>query len=458
MIDMKQHRMQQSLLTAVDTREETIISTVKQVEWIDPLLFYAAGRKLGYKERFYWSDPTQRITMAGIGSVLTFTASSKKRFREIQNLWEKVSIDHSPYAFGTGPLLFGGFTFDPLQEKTETWNSYSDSTLWLPSFMITLKDGEAWLTINKIARKDDHVQDLNEEMKEEVHHILQLSKEPLSDHAVSYIRKREGKLEDWVQTVTAVQKEMEEKNVPKVVLAREMKLETDREVDSANVLEALRIGQPGCYVFAVDYNGSCFLGATPERLVKKERTKYTSMCLAGSIGRGKTAEEDERNAKELLYDEKNRIEHGYVVDSIRKMMEEVCENIVIPQTPGIMKTKHLIHLYTPVEASGTSSLLTMVEKLHPTPALGGTPRNEAMKMIRQQEQIDRGLYGGPIGWLDCEGNGEFAVGIRSGLIKGNHITLFAGCGIVADSKAGLEYEETKMKFKPMLTALGGNTE
>ncbi len=454
---MKQHRMQQSLLTAVDAQEETIISTVEKVEWIDPLLFYAAG--VGYKERFYWSDPTQRVIMAGVGSVFTFTASSKKRFQKVHHVWnkciKKMNVDRSPYSFGTGPLLFGGFTFDSLQKKTDTWDAYADASFWLPAFMITLKDGEAWLTINRITR-DAKAEDIDEDIQVAIRDLLEKSKNPLTEQTVSYVNKRIGKLGDWVQTVTTVQKEMEEKNIPKVVLARKMKLETDRNIDAAPVLEALRIGQPGCYIFAIEQNGSCFLGATPEKLVKKEGGNYTSMCLAGSIGRGSTLEEDEQNGNELLYDEKNRNEHSFVVDSIRKTMEEVCNHVVIPQTPALMKTKHLIHLYTPVEATGTTSLLTMVEKLHPTPALGGTPRNEAMKMIREHEQLDRGLYGGPFGWVDREGNGEFAVGIRSGLIKGNQISLYAGCGIVADSKPELEYEETNMKFKPMLTALGGS--
>jgi menaquinone-specific isochorismate synthase len=123
----------------------------------------------------------------------------------------------------------------------------------------------------------------------------------------------------------------------------------------------------------------------------------------------------------------------------------------------LMKMKYIQHLYTPVigrNREGTS-LLHLVDRLHPTPALGGLPKQAAIEKIREIEQLDRGLYAAPVGWMDHQGNGEFAVAIRSGLIQGNEASLFAGCGIVADSNADSEYKETSIKFRPMLTALGG---
>jgi menaquinone-specific isochorismate synthase len=159
----------------------------------------------------------------------------------------------------------------------------------------------------------------------------------------------------------------------------------------------------------------------------------------------------------LLNDDKNLIEHQYVVDMIKSAMEDTCSEVVIPQHPRLLKLKHIQHLYTPVKGriNQESSLLSLVERLHPTPALGGFPKEKAVEKIREVEDLDRGFYAGPLGWFDHQGNGEFAVAIRSGLIQGNEASLFAGCGVVGDSLSDLEFEETKIKFKPMLSALGG---
>ncbi|HAQ08276.1 MAG TPA: isochorismate synthase, partial [Bacillus bacterium] len=154
---------------------------------------------------------------------------------------------------------------------------------------------------------------------------------------------------------------------------------------------------------------------------------------------------------------KNLIEHQYVVDMIKEAMRETCDEVILPDEPKLMKMKYIQHLYTPVVGKNRegTSLLHLVNRLHPTPALGGLPKKAAVEKIREVEQMDRGLYAAPIGWMDYQGNGEFAVAIRSGLIQGREASLFAGCGIVADSNAESEYTETSIKFRPMLTALGG---
>ena len=215
--------------------------------------------------------------------------------------------------------------------------------------------------------------------------------------------------------------------------------------------------QRDSYVFAFESGGDCFIGASPERLVKKENNKVYSTCLAGSIARGNDTLEDNTLGDELLNDDKNLQEHQYVVDMIKEAIEDTCSNVDIPIRPKLLKLRHIQHLYTPVRgvAKPGTSLLQIAEKLHPTPALGGLPKDSAILKIREVEDLDRGLYGGPLGWFDYRRNGEFAVAIRSGLIQSNEASIFAGCGVVEDSIAEVEYQETKIKFKPMLSALGG---
>jgi menaquinone-specific isochorismate synthase len=450
-----------ALQKAKETNQAVLVSAVKKADWVDPLLFYAAGARIGMTERFYWSDPEQRVALAGIGSAYTITNNKQNRFEEAQKEWEQLLetcvVGSNPYSFGTGPLAFGGFSFDPLKKKTSLWKAFADALLLLPSFMMTIKEDGAWLTVNRLVHPEDSISDLHVKLDEQERELLALSRKPLQEGNLSIIHQHEVEPLQWMNTVKQATQEMEQGLYQKVVLARELQLTLLEDADSANILQALRIGQPDCYIFSFEYNKSCFIGATPERFIRKEDDVFTSMCLAGTIGRGRTPEEDRANGQALLEDEKNLKEHGYVVDMIRKAMEEVCNEVSIPGEPGLKETKNVFHLYTPVQGKAKEgvSLLSAAERMHPTPALGGTPTDIAMERIRELEQLDRGWYAAPIGWVDYRGNGEFAVGIRSGLLTGNRVSLFAGCGIVKDSKPEAEYEETRIKFKPMLTAFGG---
>jgi menaquinone-specific isochorismate synthase len=274
----------------------------------------------------------------------------------------------------------------------------------------------------------------------------------------SLLETREIEPEEWKKTVEGVVKELTEGPLKKVVLARELRLVFDDQVEAEDVLNNLYMQQHESFIFAFESNGDCFIGASPERLVKKHGNEVYSTCLAGSISRGKTEQEDLKLGQMLLNDQKNLIEHGFVVEMIKEALEESCEEIILPDKPQLMKIRDIQHLYTPVigKCRNDASLLLLVERLHPTPALGGLPKDEAVVKIRQVEELDRGFYAAPLGWVDYRKNGEFAVSIRSGLIQGDEVSLFAGCGVVADSDSESEYLETSLKFKPMLRALGGN--
>jgi len=146
------------------------------------------------------------------------------------------------------------------------------------------------------------------------------------------------------------------------------------------------------------------------------------------------------------------------VEMIKKVFMQYCEDVKVPTRPKLMKIRDIQHLYSPIEGSlkKNSSLFELVQALHPTPALGGEPRQDAIKIIRESEQMNRGYYAAPIGWINAEGDGEFAVGIRSALVENEHAYLYAGGGIVAESSSIEEFEETRVKFRPMLRTLGGN--
>jgi isochorismate synthase len=244
--------------------------------------------------------------------------------------------------------------------------------------------------------------------------------------------------------------------VDKVVLARAHQLRRSTPFNVAAALRRLAADYPGCTVFAVAHGKACFLGATPERLIGLRDGTASTVALAGSVPRGATPSQDAALADELLGSPKERSEHAIVVGALQEGLAQVCTRVVADARPRVEKLANLQHLLTLVRgtvAPGTS-VLDLVERLHPTPAIGGFPRQRALELIRAYEALDRGWYGGPVGWVNRDGEGEFVVGIRSALLRGGSATLFAGCGIVADSNPEAEYVESNWKLRPMQAALG----
>ncbi|MGR3765467.1 isochorismate synthase [Rossellomorea sp. NS-SX7] len=439
-----------------------LFSIVEEIDSVDPLSFYNEGNSAFKGTRFLWKDRDHTITLAGLGSAYTIsTQDDRDQFFAVEKEWKRFINDGVILSqenwIGTGPLLFGGFRFDPFNQRGGEWNDFENGTLQVPSFMLTKSKEADYLTLNMLCGPEDGEESLNEmiRMKNE---IIRNSQYPSLPEEAAVRNVEDFNPEEWKKSVQNVVEELQAGDMEKVVLARKCKVTFDDPITSDFVLDNLWKQQPDSFIFSFEQNKSCFIGATPERLVKKTGEEVLSTCLAGSIARGRTLEEDEKLGEELLNDEKNRYEHHLVVETIQHALEPFCNELLLPEKPGLMKMKDIQHLYTPVvgRASRQTSLLNMVEKLHPTPALGGVPRDKALHVIRQEEKMDRGLYAGPVGWMDAYDNGEFAVAIRSGLLHDEGSYLYAGCGIVADSDPESEFKETQMKFRPMLRALGGN--
>jgi menaquinone-specific isochorismate synthase len=438
-----------------------LVSEVHKIDDIEPLSFFFSGREKYFGERFFWKDPTDETFLVGLGSCKKIRSDkSSGLFSNVQKEWERLlenSFVYNPFPYnGLGPTMFGGFSFDPLKAKTNLWRKFPNSLFHIPKYMLSIVEGQAFLTTNILCTQRDDVsliENVNRDRKELLSSINGL----FEFHESQLVKTEEIEPEAWKKAVDEMVAELKTGPLKKVVLAREIRLHFHEDVQVERVLSHLISEQKQSFIFALESQGDCFVGASPERLLKKSGNDVFTTCLAGSIKRGKTFEEDQLLEAELLSDQKNLIEHQYVVDMIKEAMSEVCIDVKLPDRPSLMKIRDIQHLYTPVtgKMNDKTSLLEIVKRLHPTPALGGLPKNEAVEKIREVEQMDRGLYAGPIGWMDYRGNGEFAVSIRSGLIQGNAASLFAGCGVVADSNSETEYLETNIKFRPMLRALGG---
>jgi menaquinone-specific isochorismate synthase len=438
-----------------------LVSVVTKIDCIDPLLFFQRGREAYLGERFFWKDPSDEIVLVGMGIAKQIQSDqTSDRFFHVEKEWREFlaeALTYNPYKEnGIGPLIFGGFSFDPLKEKTELWNKFSDSQFHVPKFLLSIIKGQAFMTTNIVCTKNDD-SNLFQVTAKEIERLFNRPEKDEQPNSAHHVETKVISPKRWIETVNQVVEDLKTDALKKVVLARELRLLFDDHLASETVLNNLYKEQHDSFIFALESHGDCFIGASPERLVKKQKDRVFSTCLAGSIPRGKTPEDDQILGEQLLTDHKNRMEHQFVVGMIKEALEESCENVILPDQPQLMKLRNIQHLYTPVigKCKEDASLLLLVERLHPTPALGGLPKKEAVEKIRQVEELDRGFYGGPLGWMDYQGNGEFAVSIRSGLIQGNEASLFAGCGIVADSDAESEFMETSLKFRPMLTALGG---
>ena len=447
---------------AKELERPILISEVHKMDTINPLSFFNIGKEHYRGERFFWKDPTDETVLIGLGiSKQIQSDQASDRFFHVEKEWEKFledSLIFNPYSeSGVGPVMFGGFSFDPYKEKTDLWSKYADSLFHLPKYLLSIIDGQTFLTTNTVCTPYEEPY-LFKKVSEERNEILNSLHQGDQFKSAALLETKEIEPEKWKKTVDGVVKELTEGPLKKVVLARELRLFFDDQVEAEEVLNNLYRQQHESFIFAFESNGDCFIGASPERLIKKLGNEVYSTCLAGSISRGKSEEEDVKLGQTLLNDQKNLIEHGFVVEMIKEALEESCQEIILPEKPQLMKIRDIQHLYTPVvgKCHQDASLMLLVERLHPTPALGGLPKGEAVVKIRQVEELDRGFYAAPLGWVDYKKNGEFAVSIRSGLIQGNEVSLFAGCGVVADSDSESEYLETSLKFKPMLRALGGN--
>ncbi|WP_157841527.1 isochorismate synthase [Jeotgalibacillus soli] len=445
---------------AYQFKRDVLFSMVIPIDPVDPLQFYEAGYQMFQGERSFWQDRDGELALIGVGNAQTFTSNPlNDRFTTIQQQWSQF-LEHAVYfgvqKIGTGPIIMGGFSFDPRQEAELEWSNFSDGYFQLPSYMLTIDQyGAAFLTTNIICSEGDHAKTIWARIQANKELLFTRLQDHIKDANV--VQTIEVNPERWKNTIGFVVKRLQKEEMEKVVLARKIKVEFDGKKRSDTVLERLRDDQPDSFIFSLEVLDSCFIGATPERLVKKENESILSTCLAGSIQRGNTTEEDNRLGQLLLHDEKNLHEHQLVVNMIKSSLTDLCEVVHVPSQPALMKIRDIQHLYTPVKgiASKGISILDYVRNLHPTPALGGTPTHLAMDVIREEEGMNRGFYAAPVGWLDAQGNGEFAVAIRSGLLHDHHAYLYAGCGVVADSDPESEYQETTIKFRPMLRAVGG---
>jgi isochorismate synthase len=243
----------------------------------------------------------------------------------------------------------------------------------------------------------------------------------------------------------------------KVVVAREVHVTAGSPIDPVAWLVALRERFPSCTLFAVGEGDAVFLGASPERLVRVHGERVETVALAGTAPRGASQSADRALGEALCDSRKNGDEHAIVVHHLQHALAECCDGVAVDAEPRLLRTRTVQHLCTELRArrrrESPVSLLELVGRLHPTPAVGGAPRDAALAWLARHEDVERGWFAGPVGFLQSNGDGEFVVALRSALVRGRSATAWAGAGIVARSDPRAEFTETELKLRTVLGPL-----
>lgn len=431
----------------------------KEIAYISPLAFLAVGQAKYDEEQVYWQSANEDLTIVGLGHAhVLMNEEADTRYDAIANRWQQLSQHVYKHEDDLAPMLFGGFSFDPSHKRTSEWDAFPSAYFVVPTHQLVQKEHKTFIMTNVITNNYDAEEclaRLKEERDALVEQALQYAEEEMPKPTIATTHETE--VDSYKAAVANTTRKIQAGEADKVVIARSLHLMFEERVNTVTALAHITKEQPKSYRFGIKRHGQLFFGATPERLIEIKNGRAYSACVAGSIQRGKTEAEDRALGTTLLNDPKNLGEHQYVVDMITKVFASYCKDLQIDDQPQLMKVRDIQHLFTPVAATvrEESNIFKFIQSLHPTPALGGVPTSESLNIIREEEQMDRGYYAGPIGWVDTNGDGEFAVAIRSGLLDGKEAYLYAGGGIVADSNVESEYEETWVKFRPVLRALGG---
>ena len=423
----------------------------------DPLAFLAASAS-AFGDGVLWWQPRSGQLFVGAGAAYEVATDGPGRFDQAAEACRRFKRSLTGHSGANSFPIIGGFAFRDHGTVSGPWQRFPAGRLIVPRVLVQVAGDQSFLRVTQRIDPTDSVSTVGERFATDLDRGRSWLSEspalPPKPRIVGSIAIPDRRT--WEAAVAIAVSRIQQCAFDKVVLAREERLVADAPFSAAAALAHLRRLDAQATLFAMQSEKSWFIGATPERLVRLRDDQVDVTCLAGSIAVGDSLADRQRLACRLLASEKDRQEHEIVVHSTMAALAEVCETIERPPwAPRVVTARSVQHLETPLSCrmSRAATVLDLVARLHPTPAVGGYPRDKAIAALRELEKIDRGWYAGPFGWVDVDGSGEFAVAIRSALLAGQTASLFAGCGIVAGSVPADEFAETQLKLRPMLSAL-----
>jgi salicylate biosynthesis isochorismate synthase len=357
---------------------------------------------------------------------------------------------------GAGPVWTGGFAFDPEGASSAPWSSFEPASLILPEISLCRQGDDVFVTVNVVVSPGDEADPIVDRVAARIaglrSDLLPLLDPHLADRPEIRSVRPPG---DFEETIDAATTRIAQGEMSKVVLAREVTVEAATAHDPAAIFGALREQFPSCFCFCAGTPEAAFLGASPELLIRRSGAGASTVALAGSTRRSSDPAVDDHLGEQLLRSDKNRREQRIVSERIVRKLRPHAVWVETAAEPEVVKVANIQHLGTPILAqlAESRSAVELAGILHPTPAVGGEPWPEAKTAIASLEQMDRGWYAGPVGWMDATEDGEFCVALRSALLRDREARLFAGVGVVAGSDPAAELEETEVKLQALLPLL-----
>ncbi len=417
-------------LAAASTLRATTRRLPNQGSTLDLLVF------AGDTGRLFMHDG---VGLAARGTALTIPMpNGTSSVDHVGEILRAITTDDSLQRAGSGAVAMGALPYTPGEA----------GCLFVPSVIVAKSgDGSIWCT-----RIEDRAKNADWAFPD----LVATRKECWSPHAFDL--QSSVTHEQWCATIATAIARIQSGALEKVVLARSVDVVASGDLVIGDILARLHALFPSCMVFSMDG----FVGASPELLVSRKGSAVRAHPLAGTIARSGDAETDAKLAANLLASTKDRWEHSLVLGAFQDLLGPLCDELNIPSTPSIVALRNVAHLGTLITGSlrardvadaKAPSALQLAGLLNPTAAVGGVPTDVAIACQQELEPEPRGTYGGPVGWVDSAGNGEFAVGLRSARVEGNKARMFAGGGIVADSDPMSELIETQLKLQALLAAV-----
>lgn len=387
--------------------------------------------------RGYWCNRDEPFELAGVGSADMMSADSEPDYRRI------MGTIHRRLAEARGNARYlGGMRFSGKRPPEPVWDHFRAYRFILPRFEVVRANGQTIFACHMFSNEDLGV------IRQAFSAVAFPSNGPYDRLPAPVARHNSPDESRWISDVSTVLNALEAADYKKIVLARKATFTFSAPVDAAVLLRALKKGTPQCFHFLFQPHARTgFLGASPERLYRRDGDVLRTEAIAGSRSRGADPQEDQALSEDLLASDKDQREQRHVVDGIQKHLGPLCALLTRDEQPSVLKLARCQHLVTRFKGKLNQGVgdAQLLEHLHPTPAVGGVPRERALQDIAAIEPFDRGWYAGPVGWIS-KSAAQFVVGIRSGLTEGRHVHLFSGAGIVRGSVAEAEWQELEDKI------------
>ena len=422
-------------------RASLIIPRVSPLDWLtrlpDELRFYGSTR-----------DKTQPLEIGGLGSADEALWKSPVTYQEVFSRLNQTLATSS-----AGLRYYGGFRFDQQQLADTDWQSFGCARFVIPRFELVSNPVASQISLHLTPHEAESggIETFCKQLAE-----MSFAPWEWGGHFPPPLERQDAPDQaGWELNVERALHDFAEGRLKKVVLARKATFRFDGHLDPITLLHKLKMATPHCYHFCYMPSGElAFVGASPERLYKREEGIIETEAVAGTRMRGSNPEEDHAKGQELLGNPKDQLEHGLVRDALHEVLDPLCEQVEMDAAPSLLKLARGQHLYSGVKGKlkdgvGDAAILAA---LHPTPALGGRPTLAALERIAEWEPFDRGWYAGPVGWISRH-SAEFAVAIRCGLVQPKRLSLFSGAGLVEGSTAENEWEEIELKIRDFIKVL-----